>query len=35
MFSSLSERHLREISKHADQLSAKMGSVLAEKGKIG
>jgi CRP-like cAMP-binding protein len=35
MFSNLSQRHLREISKHADQLSAKTGNVLAEKGKIG
>jgi CRP-like cAMP-binding protein len=35
MFSNLSQRHLREISKHADQLSAKTGNVLAEQGKIG
>ena len=35
MFSDLSQRHLREISKHADQLSAKTGNVLAEQGKIG
>ena len=35
MFSNLSQRHLREISKHADQLSAKTGNILAEQGKIG
>jgi CRP/FNR family transcriptional regulator, cyclic AMP receptor protein len=35
MFSNLSQRHLREIAKHADQLSAKTGNVLAEQGKIG
>ena len=35
MFSDLSQGHLREISKHADQLSAKTGNVLAEQGKIG
>jgi len=35
MFSDLSQRHLREISKHADQLSVKTGNVLAEQGKIG
>jgi CRP/FNR family cyclic AMP-dependent transcriptional regulator len=35
MFSNLSQRHLREISKHADQSSAKTGNILAEQGKIG
>jgi CRP-like cAMP-binding protein len=35
MFSNLSQRHLREVSKHADQLSVKTGNVLAEQGKIG
>jgi len=35
MFSNLSQRHLREISKHADQLSAKTGNILAEQGRIG
>ena len=35
MFSNLSQRHLREISKHADQSSAKAGNILAEQGKIG
>lgn len=35
LFSNLSQRHLREISKHADQLSAKTGDVLAEQGKTG
>jgi CRP/FNR family transcriptional regulator, cyclic AMP receptor protein len=35
MFSNLSQHHLGEISKHADQLSVKTGNILAEQGKIG
>jgi len=35
LFSNLSQRHLREISKHADQVQVKTGKVLAEQGKTG
>ncbi len=35
MFSNLSNRHLNEIAKNADQLSVKAGKVLAEQGEIG
>jgi CRP/FNR family cyclic AMP-dependent transcriptional regulator len=35
MFSNLSNRHLNEIAKYADQLSVKTGKVLAEEGNIG
>jgi CRP-like cAMP-binding protein len=35
MFSNLSNRHLNEIAKYADQLSIKSGKVLAQEGSIG
>ena len=35
LFSNLSQRHLREISKHADQVPVETGRVLAEQGKTG
>ncbi|MBM4278861.1 MAG: cyclic nucleotide-binding domain-containing protein [Deltaproteobacteria bacterium] len=35
MFSNLSNRHLNEIAKYADQLSVKAGKVLAEQGDLG
>jgi len=35
LFSNLSQRHLREISKHADQVQVETGKVLAEQGKTG
>ena len=35
MFSNLSQRHLKEIGKHADQLKVDAGRVLAQQGKTG
>jgi hypothetical protein len=35
MFSNLSQRHLREISKHADQVKVEGGTVLAQQEKKG
>ncbi len=35
MFSNLSQRHLREISKHADQVKVEAGRVLAQQEKKG
>jgi CRP/FNR family cyclic AMP-dependent transcriptional regulator len=35
MFSSLSQRHLREIGKHADQVKVEAGRVLAQQEKKG
>jgi len=35
LFSSLSQRHLKEISKHADQVQVDTGKVLAQQGKPG
>jgi CRP-like cAMP-binding protein len=35
MFSNLSNRHLNEIAKYADQSSSKAGNVLAEEGNLG
>ncbi len=35
LFSNLSQRHLREISKHADQVQVATGKVLAQQGKTG
>jgi CRP-like cAMP-binding protein len=35
LFSNLSQRHLREISKHADQVQVETGRVLARQGKTG
>ena len=35
LFSSLSQRHLKEISKHADQVKVDTGKVLAQQGKTG
>ena len=35
LFSNLSQRHLREISKHADQVQVETGRVLAQQGKTG
>jgi len=35
MFSNLSNRHLNEIARYADQLSVKAGKVLAEQGDLG
>lgn len=35
MFSNLSNRHLNEVAKYADQLPVKSGRVLAEEGDIG
>ena len=35
LFSGLSQRHLREISKHADELQVETGEVLAKQGATG
>ena len=35
LFSNLSQRHLREISKHADQVQVETGKVLTQQGKTG
>lgn len=35
MFSNLSNRHLNEVAKYADQLPVKAGRVLAEEGNLG
>ncbi len=35
LFSSLSQRHLMEIAKHADQVQVATGKVLAQQGKTG
>ena len=35
LFSNLSQRHLNEIAKHADQVSVKVGEVLAQQGNRG
>jgi CRP/FNR family transcriptional regulator/CRP/FNR family cyclic AMP-dependent transcriptional regulator len=35
MFSNLSQRHLREIGKHADQVKVEAGTVLAQQEKKG
>jgi len=35
MFSNLSQRHLREIAKHADQILVEADKVLAQQGKTG
>jgi CRP-like cAMP-binding protein len=35
LFGNLSQRHLREISKHADQVQLKAGNVLAQQGQTG
>jgi CRP-like cAMP-binding protein len=35
MFSNLSQRHLREIGKHADQVKVEVGRPLAQQGKKG
>ncbi len=35
LFNNLSQRHLREISKHADQVQVETGRVLARQGKTG
>jgi CRP-like cAMP-binding protein len=35
MFSNLSQRHLREIGKHADQVKVEVGRVLAQQEKKG
>ena len=35
LFSNLSQRHLKEISKHADQVQVDAGKVLAQQGKPG
>jgi CRP-like cAMP-binding protein len=35
LFSNLSQRHLGEISKHADQVQVERGRVLAKEGRIG
>ncbi len=35
MFSSLSQRHLKEIAKHADQVQVEAGKVLVQQGKTG
>ena len=35
LFNDLSQRHLREIAKHADQVQVETGRVLAQQGKIG
>jgi len=35
LFSNLSQRHLKEIGKHADQLKVDAGRVLAQQGKTG
>jgi CRP/FNR family cyclic AMP-dependent transcriptional regulator len=35
LFSNLSQRHLKEISKHADEVKVDRGKVLAQQGKAG
>jgi CRP-like cAMP-binding protein len=35
LFSNLSQRHLGEIAKHADQVRVETGKVLAQQGKTG
>jgi CRP/FNR family cyclic AMP-dependent transcriptional regulator len=35
LFSNLSQRHLGEIGKHADQVKVEAGRVLVQQGKIG
>jgi CRP-like cAMP-binding protein len=35
LFSNLSQRHLGEISKHADQVRVETGKVLAQQGRTG
>jgi len=35
LFSNLSQRHLGEIAKHADQVQVEKGRVLVQQGKIG
>src|SRR4030042_1430379 len=35
LFSSLSQRHLKEIAKHADQVQVEKGRVLVQQGKTG
>jgi len=35
LFSNLSQRHLGEIGKHADQVQVEKGRVLVQQGKIG
>ena len=35
LFSNLSQRHLGEIAKHADQVGVEKGRVLVQQGKIG
>jgi CRP-like cAMP-binding protein len=35
LFSNLSQRHLREIGKHADQVQVEKGRILVQQGKAG
>jgi CRP-like cAMP-binding protein len=35
LFNNLSQRHLKEITKHADQVQVEKGRVLAQQGKTG
>jgi len=35
LFNNLSQRHLKEIAKHADQVQVEKGRVLAQQGKTG
>ncbi|OGQ01561.1 MAG: hypothetical protein A2026_11790 [Deltaproteobacteria bacterium RBG_19FT_COMBO_46_12] len=35
LFSNLSQRHLKEIAKHADQVQVEKGRVLVQQGKAG
>lgn len=35
LFSNLSQRHLKEIAKHADQIQVEAGRVLVQEGKTG
>jgi CRP-like cAMP-binding protein len=35
LFSNLSQKHLKEIAKHADQVQVEKGRVLAQQGKTG
>jgi CRP-like cAMP-binding protein len=35
LFSSLSQRHLKEIAKHADQMQVERGRILVQQGKTG
>jgi len=35
LFSNLSQRHLKEIAKHADQVQVEKGRVLVQQGKTG